>query len=341
MSYPEEDHAKDLYRDIARRFADSVPATAVSLKGAGVNWDCVAERGSSSCSIHCFDAPGPEYYTYFRQDSNNVATGRTSSKPDTLDAVDTWLRGNVLSNLYERFPFVDREKRVLSSIREDLLERVPELTQSAPSVLRCRIGDRFELSFEGGDRSCQLSFCGNNEFPVADFQWDKCPLFCFNADDRGRLADVLKRWLFDKAMPSAIRAEFPRIQIGELADYYERGRPIEGEFIMSWNGIERLYNEMGANVDWPFLPKVRQFIAALRDKGYDRSLRAGQSMMSLIVSRSRRHGLRMNQPRIAFCFGNKGMTAHITPDGRKLHGEIEVTEAICSLLDRLAAADID
>jgi hypothetical protein len=42
-----------------------------------------------------------------------------------------------------------------------------------------------------------------------------------------------------------MRKDFPWLQIDELADYYEAGKPIEGEFIQSWNSIESFYRQ-----DW-------------------------------------------------------------------------------------------
>ncbi|MFL0094154.1 hypothetical protein V2574_05435 [Tenacibaculum maritimum] len=35
--------------------------------------------------------------------------------------------------------------------------------------------------------------------------------------------------------------QFPEIQFGLLAEYYEKGKGIKGEFIESWNSIEEFY----------------------------------------------------------------------------------------------------
>jgi hypothetical protein len=339
MKYAEEDHANDLHRDLTRRFADSVPATAVSIDGAGVHWHCTAKRGHNFCSIACFEVGGPEYLTSFERDSEKVATGRTSSKLDTVNVVADWLQDQPLSRLYDRFRFVDQTKRALTSIRGDMLARVPELAQAVSGELQHVMCDIYCLWFSRVDRSCKISFYGKNEFPDTAFHWDKCELFRFQASDRKRLAAVLKRWLCDRTTPSALRTEFPEIEIGELADYYERGNPIEGEFIKSWESIERFYDEM----TFPFVPKVRKLIARLREKGYDKSLRAGQSLSSLIVSRSRRHGLRENQSSTAFWFRNDGMDVYVNNEEPKkvTYPEIEFTTEIDDLLKKLEAADID
>jgi hypothetical protein len=339
MKYAEEGYAKELHRELTWRFADSAPATAVSLDGAGVHWHCTARRGRNFCSIACFDVRGPEYLISFDRDSARVATGRNSSKLDTVDAVDDWLQGQQLARLYDRFRFVDQTKRALTSIREEMVLRVPELAEAAPAELQHDMCDIYYLWFRSIDRSCRLSFYGKNQLPDAAFHWDRYELFQFQAGDRKRLAAVLRRWLCDRAMPSTLRAEFPWIEIGELADYYERGNPIEGEFIKSWDSIDRFYNGM----HFPFVPKVRALIARMRERGYDKSLRAGQSLWSLIVSRSRRHGLREDQPMIAFCFRNDGMDIYTCIDEEKkvASPEIEFTPEVDVLLKRLEAKAID
>jgi hypothetical protein len=218
MKYTEEDHAKDLHQYLTRRFAASVPATAVSIDGAGVHWHCTLKRGRNLCSIACFDVGVPEYLTLFERDSEKVATGRTSSKLDTINAVDDWLQGRQLSWLYDRFRFVDQTKRALDSIREDMIARVPELTEATPAELQHDVCYIYHLWFSDGDRSCRISFYAKNDLPDAAFHWDRCDIFRFQTSDRKRLAAVLKRWLCDRAMPSTLRTEFPWIEIGELAD---------------------------------------------------------------------------------------------------------------------------
>jgi len=338
MKYVEEHYANDLHRDLMQRFVDSVPATAISISGGGVHWQCTAKRGGNFCVINCFDFRGPEYLTSFEQDSHKIAWGRTSSKLDTINAVDAWLQRQELPLLYAQFPFVDWTKRALISIRDDVAARFPELAESATNELQHEVCDIYGLWFRGTDRTCRISFYGKNEFPDAAFHWDQCELFRFTADNREGLAAVVKRWVGDRAMPSTMRREFLYLEIGELADYYEHGNPIEGEFIKSWDLIERFY----ADMRFPFAPQVHNLIAQIRGKGYDKSLRAGQSLWSLIVSRSRRHGLRAGQSSIAFWFGEDGMDVYINFDEEKKVAcpKIELTPEIETLLKKLEAQDI-
>jgi hypothetical protein len=199
--------------------------------------------------------------------------------------------------------------------------------------------DIHELWFRIGGRSCKISFYGKNKFPDAVFYWDDCELFRFNADDTKLLVEVINRWICDSAMPSAMRVDFAWILIGELADFYEIGNPVEGEFIDSWNFIERFY----ADLNFSFTPKVLELITAMRKEGYDKLLRAGQSLSTLILSRARRHGLRNDQPSVTFQFRDAGMIIHDNTSNNKslILPQIKLTSEVDSILKNLSAMNID
>jgi hypothetical protein len=216
---------------------------------------------------------------------------------------------------------------------------VPEIDTLAPHELKHRGCDIYHLLFNGPVRSCEIYRYGKNQWPDAFFYWDQCFLFRFRVDDDQRLIAVLKRWLCDKAMPSALRIEFPWLEIGPLADYYEQGNPIEGEFITSWDSIEAFYRGLKFN----FVPSVLALIAELRRRGYDRVLRAGQSLATLIVSRSRRHGLRIEQPMIAFDFPPQGMIVRARLGAeRTLDCEfVQLAPEVETLLQKLVEINVD
>ena len=74
--------------------------------------------------------------------------------------------------------------------------------------------------------------------------------------------------------------------------------PIEREFIQSWDIVQQFYKSV-----YDFRLKkfiVLLFIATLRRAGYDRKLRAGLSVYSLYLTRSRRY--RPNDPLVGFEF---------------------------------------
>ena len=109
---------------------------------------------------------------------------------------------------------------------------------------------------------------------------------------------------------------------------------IERAFMASWDHIEKFYvnayfwgkewfelNQVspselnaeqldlilnhGKKLTW--LRPIQPLMAEMRKRGYDRQLRAGQSMERLIVSRARNHGLRPDQACIIFSIQEVGM----------------------------------
>ena len=114
---------------------------------------------------------------------------------------------------------------------------------------------------------------------------------------------------------------------------------LETEFVKSWERMEWFF---GSGEIFPKMPHVVEFIEMLRASGFDRKLRAGQSLDLFVVSRSRKHGLRREQPSIAFHIYEGKMTV----SSRGLQAETFVeTAAILSdpvreLLDRLSSEAI-
>lgn len=333
----QEIYAHDLHRELTRRFARTVPETSLSVTGAGVNWRCTAQRGNLVCQIACYGIHGPEYYTSFEREAEKIATARIPSRDQTIAAVADWLDGSDLPSLYERYRFIDRDKRALTFIRDTVLATAPELKASASVQLKHEIADIYNLRLTADDRTCTISFYGKNELPDAKFYWDKCPLFGYRPDDNSQLAAVLKRWLCDHAQPSTMRLEFPWLEIGKLADYYENGKPVEGEFIQSWDGIEEFYRQGS----FEFSGVVLAMIEDMREAGYDQRLRAGQSLSSLGLSRSRRHGLRANQPCIWFGFEREVMYVDADFVGVRLKEHpIVLDSEVRRLLDLLVAVEV-
>lgn len=337
MIRPEEQHARDLHRALSSALAAD-PAALATVTGGGVQWKCAATRGDRACMVCCFDARGPEYLAAFDAADNTEAWGRTSSREDTAAAAKRWLAGAGVADLHAAFAFVDREKRALVGLADAVVRSRPALRAAAVEV-RHQMCDMNELCVTSSDRACEVSYYGKNPTPDASFQWDGCELFRFRVDDPMSFGAVLERWLIDRAMPSAMSASFPWLRLDAVARYYEEGRPVEGEFLASWDGIERFYR----GLDWPFAGAVHALVADIRRAGYDRVLRAGQSLWSLVVSRSRRHGLRADQPSIAFEFGKAGMNLYVNI------GDVErcpvpviaLTPDVEALLRRLVSVAID
>src|SRR3989442_5954341 len=121
-----------------------------------------------------------------------------------------------------------------------MLAFCPEL-QHTTRELRHQVCDLYELWFREKDRSCRISYYGKNALPDSIFYGDECRIYCIQTGDFRQLAIILKRWLCERAAPSALQKEFPWIEPGKVARYYEEGRGVEGEFIESWDRIEQFY----------------------------------------------------------------------------------------------------
>jgi len=122
---------------------------------------------------------------------------------------------------------------------------------------------------------------------------------------------------------------------GTLAEKFAMDDVIEQDFLESWNRMEWFF---GSGEIWPKNPDVVEFIATLRRAGYDRKLRAGQSLDIFVVSRSRKHGMRLEQPSIGFHIYQGKMTVSST--GLQADTFVEnaatLSDPVRGLLDRLS-----
>jgi hypothetical protein len=289
MKYPEEDLANDLYSDLNQRFADRTPGIEYAIQGVGVHWCCTVKQGDRFCSIECFsERDGSEYYVSFEQNSAVIAMGRTSSKLEVIHAVDDWVQGSELAVLYDKFPFVDRHKRGILGIRDDLVANFPELSKLVK--IEQKLTEIGELWFERDDRRASVYFSDDKQeiINISFYADTTSMLFDIKTHDRKLLAEIIKRWVGDWALLSEIRTEFPSVEMSKLADFYERGNLIEGEFLGSWDRIERFYESpsMYQKLSHPMIELVKP----IRKEGYDCKLRAGTSMWNLCLSRSRSYG---------------------------------------------------
>lgn len=105
----------------------------LSAEGAGVHWQCRAQRGTASCLTACFEVGGPKYLISFLHEEE-LATGRTNSLEATLDDIEDWLQHRDVVRLHERFSFVDQNKRALLHIRDIVMKQVPDLSSPATSL---------------------------------------------------------------------------------------------------------------------------------------------------------------------------------------------------------------
>ncbi len=158
------------------------------------------------------------------------------------------------------------------------------------------------ILFKDKDRSCNISLSGVQQNPKYTFEWDECPLFEISGIDTKEAGNFITHWVCHKLTPSKMKVQFPEIELNNLAKYYENGEGIKGEFIESWNDIEHYYSEIYSEEHKTIENDTLKLIKELRAIGLDEKLRAGQSLYSFILSRSRRFGLTENAPYVMINF---------------------------------------
>lgn len=339
--HQEEREAQTLYRELVDRLG---PGATVTLEGEGVHWSCAVERAERRAVVHAFGryeagVRTPEAYVEFLEGAEERALGRTTVADEALAAVEMWLDGQSVPDLHARFAFVDEERRTLEALRSGALRAAPELA-NIQSALQHEFSDSHELRFESGDRACVVKRTWEADGPMAIFTWDDTRLFAFEVRDVEFLARAVTRWVRDHALPSTVRTEFPDLELGPLADDYEAGQPIEGEFRESWREMDAFFGEREARLPTGALA----FLADLRAKGFDSTLRAGQSMWSLVLSRSRRHGLRHGQRSVVFSFMDDGtlmVNDRVSGRGRVTLPTIALTPEVEASLRRLELEPVD
>jgi hypothetical protein len=125
----------------------------------------------------------------------------------------------------------------------------------------------------------------------------------------------------------------------------EEQNELEKAFLRSWDSMEGYFDGMTLYTGWGHMKYMLTLIRLLRERGYDRQLRAGQSMASFILSRSLEHGLREGQPRLIFGVGRKGemaatlLAANVNVTLRM--DRVEITPELENLLIPLLAYPID
>lgn len=299
--------AEDLARALHSRLRNALwlhrPRVLVTVEGAGIHWTCHTASATRRTSTDCFGANDAEFLTAFHAADGEPAWARTGSRGDTVAAIRRWQDGAALADMYDHFPFVDAVRRAFADLQRAVFAADPRLAARVTAAIVHGRGDSFALVFTADARSIRSSFYGRNLHPDATLSWDGCAIAETTVVDPRSFAAVVGRWLIDQAMPSAMRREFPWLALHPAAPYYEAGNPIEGEFLISWDQMETFFGRVKVDA-----PRRLAFIAALRAAGFDRKLRAGQSLTTLLLSRARHHGLADGQPVVRVEFHNGFLT---------------------------------
>ena len=231
-------------------------------------------------------------------------------------------------------------------MKQIALSAEPELESGAHWNLQRDMCDMHKLTVVAGDRSVRVAHSKDaNSNAYVYLEWDGCALVRA-AVDPSNLGRVLKHWLLARESLSKVGAVHPNVKVLRFAWFCEEGRGVEEDFLVSWYNLESFYME--DYMEKPLFEHASvalQFIASLRRLGFDRSLRAGQSLWGMIVSRSRWDGLKTGQVFIMLDFQRD----HVELSGRLkkrvvksvICQEPEASAEVISLLQELAAHPID
>lgn len=325
-------------------FAESSSSTNISINEPGLHWNCIIDRDERQSVIHCFGEKG--YAISFRIDDVSKARGRTKLENELISSVVSWLRGSNLNEMHDEFEFIDPGKRALENIRDQAIEAFPELEQCTSIKLEPKFSESFCLWITTSKRYCKIYFSGQSQFPTCEFYWEDFYVFEFALDNMLNSVLIFKRWFCDNAVPSALAEEFPFLDKDELSEYCDFGKVVEADFIRSWEYVEQFYKEFSNlyNLD---IVNISKLITQMRHKGYDKTLRSGNSLSALVLSRSLHHGLRDDQPFLIIEFhkGNleifKSHSARFEDKPNLYSSKIELTPQAEGLLKDLETRNID
>jgi hypothetical protein len=120
---------------------------------------------------------------------------------------------------------------------------------------------------------------------------------------------------------------------------------LEDRFSASWDKIEQFYNELLSHEGWEWVRPITGLIRDLRKCGYDRQLRAGQSVWIFALSRSKEHGLRPDQHSVAIHPQTNGgmVIEYHTPEGNEAIeiNHMKLCPELQYVLARLMEQEID
>lgn len=343
--YKEEEIARSLYTGLTEFYADSDLNPFIGVDGAGVHWNCKISLNDYSISIKCCDTSylqgisgDEEFIVSFYHKEKEVSCGRTFAKEEVISSSNTWIRSCSKQLLYKRFEFVDKGLRKAEQLEQNWLISYPELRKARRSIQNYGSGGiRYEISY--GNRLCFFNSFGEVGNPHMSFLWDQHILFTIETVP-SQLAEVLTRFLIDQEAPSSLQKDFPWIPTNELTKGFEAGIGLEAICTESWKYMLNFYTTF-PNQRWLDKEKIIAFTQELIDLGFNKKVRASQSVTRLILSPSKIHGIMGDNPYIALSF--KYDKIHIKTSywvNDKIIN-LEVNEELLSLIKRLESEKID
>ncbi len=341
--FKQEKIAKSLHNELTDYLSKKELNVKSKLEGAGVHWNSIYESEDAKVSIYCCDLSymrdhkenDEEFIVSFFLNDREISCGRSYNRKKVIESVTFWLLSKVKSALYANFEYVDKGLRMIKELEEKWLTKHPELRNSC-RVINSHGSGIIQFEINNGDRACWFTTTGENKELLIGFSIDHCTLFESVAKNE-EVAEVFSRFLIKKEKLSSLSKEFNWIISNDLVQAYENGNGIEGEFIDSWNNITSFYK----NINEEYTDDVLSFISDLRSKGFDKTLRAGQSLYTFILSKSRRHGLTENQKYLAFSFQKDKMIIRNNKNETVSFNKIELNSEVENLLNILNQQPIE
>ncbi len=298
--FPEEEFARELHAKLL------AAGLASRLSGVGVHWHCSVGDEDHHSKTDCFGAQGAEYLSEF-VDRVGTAWARTKELRLAVSTIVRWSQGASVADLIAEFEHVEERRRKLERLVEAASRVDPDLAAIATSMTH-RGCDLYELSWSASDRSIDIR--SNADTFVAFFRWQDGVVarWTVRTEDLPRL---LRSWLITRIGAVELESCLPDGEMRPVARHYDQGEFLLGDFLASWGEIEEFY----ADMHFAEARLAEQLVARLRAHHFDRTLRAGQSLLTLLLSRARRHGLRRGQPFVSIGFSGSKVRATLEPEG--------------------------
>jgi hypothetical protein len=343
-----EKQANELYKRLFEVFADPISETSISINKPGLHWNCAINRNDRKCIVYCFGQKG--YYVSFRIDDESQVHGRTCSAEELILSVVKWIMGASPNDILAEFNFIDPGKRALEIFWNLALQAFPELEHCTNIILKPKLSEAYCLSFTSSQRNCEVYFESQTQDLTFEFYWRDFYIFKFSSKDNIRSAPILKRWFCDNIIPSVLLNEFPWLNSDRLSKLYDFDQVIADNFSQSWDVFKEacdLYLGIELFGQENYYEDIIKMISQMRQKGFDRTLRAGQSMFRLILSRSLYHGLRKDQAHLIIDFSKGSISIFSSRDANSdpsiifNNPKIELTPQIEKLLKELETEEIN
>lgn len=343
-----EKQANGLYKKLLEVFANTISETNISINKPGLHWNCSINRNDRKCIVYCFGQKG--YFVSFRSDDKAQARGRTWLEEELILSVVKWIMGVSPNDIRAEFNFIDPGKRALEIFLNLALHTFPELEHCTNIILKSKLSEAYCLSFTSSQRNCEVYFESQTLDLTFEFYWRDFYIFKFSSKDNIRSAPILKRWFCDNVVPSVLVKEFPWLDPDILSKLYDFDQVVADNFSKSWDVFKEacdMYLGLGPFEQQNHYEDIIKMISQMRQKGFDRTLRAGQSLFRLMLSRSLNHGLREDQPHLIIDFSGGSISiissknANSDPSITLNNPKIELTPQIEKLLKELETEEIN